>query len=307
MRGRSGRGPQDGRRRRITGGIRTGANLAKHVLAVPSRMLRGRPSDTELDVRLSVSEVAPVSPALPPIAGVAPTNEGELPNPPLLTGDQGASRRFKFLIVNACTIASLGLGMTAIVLAMHQHVQIAALLLLFCIAFDGLDGALARKFGVSTPFGAQMDSLADMCSFGIATPVVAYAWLLGTTPEWIVTPICALVGICAAIRLARFNISPKSSSYFVGVPTTMAAAIIVIATLLMPEPARIIPAAAIAVIALLMVSSFPYVKWSQLRRVPIVLWLIPIALAVVNPPLAFATIIGLYLASGLFLYARGTR
>ena len=49
-----------------------------------------------------------------------------------------------------------------------------ALCLLACITFDGLDGALARKFGVASPFGVQMDSLGDMTSFGIAAPVVVF-------------------------------------------------------------------------------------------------------------------------------------
>ena len=55
--------------------------------------------------------------------------------------------------------------------------------LIACVVFDGLDGALARKLGVASPFGAQMDSLADMCSFGLAAPVVVYASLAGVGPD----------------------------------------------------------------------------------------------------------------------------
>ncbi len=69
---------------------------------------------------------------------------------------------------------------------------IAALCLIACVVFDGLDGALARKLGVSSPFGAQMDSLADMCSFGLAAPVVVYASLAGTVPPAAAASACVL-------------------------------------------------------------------------------------------------------------------
>lgn len=296
MRGRAGSRPTEGRR--ITRGLRSSATLARRVFTAPRRILR-RPA--------GATSVAIVEEPQLRVRTEARAPQTQPPTVPLLTGEPTKARRMKFLLVNLCTVASLAIGMGAIVLAMHEHVRLAAVLLLFCVMFDGLDGALARRFNVATPFGAQMDSLADMCSFGIATPVVAYAWLSGTTPSWVVGPVCALAGVCAAIRLARFNISPKSSSYFAGVPTTMAAAIIVIATLLMPEPVQIVPAALVAVLALLMVSTFPYVKLAQLRRVPVWLWMAPLSLALVSPPLAFAAVIGTYLASGLLLYARGSR
>src|SRR4029453_18940620 len=93
----------------------------------------------------------------------------------LLPGEHTMARKFRFALVNACTLASLGLGLLAIFLAMQGEVRCGAACLVACVAFDGLDGALARKLGVSSPFGAQMDSLADMCSFGLAAPVGVYA------------------------------------------------------------------------------------------------------------------------------------
>ena len=100
------------------------------------------------------------------------------------------------------------------------------------MVFDGLDGALARRLGVASPFGAQMDSLADMCSFGLAAPVVVYASLAGTVSTPAAAVACALVAGCAAIRLARFNVSPKDGRFFCGVPTTMAAAVLALAVLI---------------------------------------------------------------------------
>ncbi|HEV2087117.1 MAG TPA: phosphatidylcholine/phosphatidylserine synthase [Cryptosporangiaceae bacterium] len=240
----------------------------------------------------------------PELAGPAPGDAPEVAR--LLTGEPTASRRRRFIIVNACTVASLVLGVGAIFAAMAGHVPLASAMLLACVAFDGLDGALARRLGVSTPFGAQMDSLADMCSFGIATPVVAYAWLAGSAPVGLVAVACGLVVVCAAIRLARFNVSPENGHYFSGVPTTMAAAIIVATALLQPEP-RLVFAVMVGVLALAMVSTFPYFKVGQLRRVPFWLWPVGGAAAAVDAPMTLSILVGAYLLSGPLLWARQRR
>jgi CDP-diacylglycerol--serine O-phosphatidyltransferase len=210
-------------------------------------------------------------------------------------------------MVQCCTLASLLLGLAAIYAVLHGEVRIGAAILLGCVAFDGADGALARAFGVSTPFGAQMDSLADMCSFGIATPIVAFAWLSGASPVELVAPVCALVAICAAIRLARFNVSPKNGRFFSGVPTTIAAAIIVIAILLRPEAGRWAALVFVAALAAAMVSSFPYLKFGSLRRIP--KWLLPVGAVVValDPSTTLGFLVGAYLLSGPLLWARQKR
>ncbi len=244
-------------------------------------------------------------PAVPPDLAAPP--HGEAPEvAPLLTGEPTAARRRRFVVVNACTVASVLLGMGAIFAAMAGHVPLASVMLLACVAFDGIDGALARRFGVSTPFGGQMDSLADMCSFGIATPVVAYAWLAGSAPVAVVAVACALVAVCAAIRLARFNVSPKNGHYFSGVPTTMAAAIIVATALLQPEP-RLVFAVMVGVLALAMVSTFPYFKVGQLRRVPLWLWPVGGVAVAVDAPMTLSILVGAYLLSGPLLWARQRR
>ena len=222
---------------------------------------------------------------------------------PLLTGPHTPARRLRFAIVNACTIASLLLGMSAIFLAFGGEVPLAALALVGCVAFDGLDGSLARKLGVSTPFGAQMDSLADMCSFGIATPVVAYAWLTPDAPHALVGAACALVAVCAAMRLARFNVSPKNGSYFTGVPTTIAAAIMALSVLLTPVPGAW-PVLLVAALAMLMVSTFPYVKLGRVLRLPPWVWLVPMAGAMIDVPGTFTLAVTAYLASGPVLWFR---
>ncbi len=225
---------------------------------------------------------------------------------PLLPGPATRSRQVRFVIVNALTVSSLLLGMAAIFLAMHGELRFAAFCVIGCVTMDGLDGAMARKLGVASPFGGQMDSLADMCAFGIATPVLAYRWLDEGVNVYALAPACALVTVCAAIRLARFNVSPKDSRYFCGVPTTIVAAILALATLVHPEPAAAL-VATVAVLGALMVSTFPYLKLAQVRRLPPWLLMVPIAGLLVSPPVTFGLAVATYLVSGPVLWMRQRR
>jgi CDP-diacylglycerol--serine O-phosphatidyltransferase len=225
----------------------------------------------------------------------------------LLPGAHTPARRMRFALVNACTLGSLGLGLLAIFLAMHGESRIAAACLVACVAFDGLDGALARKLGVASPFGAQMDSLADMCSFGLAAPIVVYASLAHSVPTAAAAVACMLVAGCAAIRLARFNVSPKDSKFFCGVPTTMAAAVLALTVLIdLPMPG-IAVLGGVAVLAFAMVSSFPYAKLARIVKLPPWVWLLPVVGALVDPRLTFVVAVGAYLASGPVVWLRTKR
>ncbi len=244
----------------------------------------------------------PVSPAVdrtvPPTTGpdrVAATI-------PLLPGEQTVARRIRFATANGCTVASLLLGMFAIFLTMHGDPRLAAVCLVGGVVFDGLDGALARRLGVASPFGAQLDSLADMCTFGIATPVVVYGSLRDAAPVAAVAAACAVVAASAAIRLARFNVSPRDGRFFAGVPTTMAAAVLSVATLLGLRLPGAIAVGAIVLVGLAMVSSFPYAKLSRIAKLPPWLWLLPVLGALLDYRVTFALIVLAYLASGPLLW-----
>ncbi|MGW1058397.1 CDP-alcohol phosphatidyltransferase family protein [Micromonospora rubida] len=255
--------------------------------------------------RAEVQAIVPVSPALAPST---PVDDAASMSIPLLPGERTTARRAKFALVNACTLASLVLGINAIFVAMRGEVRLAALLLIACVVFDGLDGALARKLGVASPFGAQMDSLADMCSFGLAAPVVVYASLVGAAPPAAAAVAAALVVACAAIRLARFNVSPKDGRFFCGVPTTMAAAVLALTVAIgLPLPG-LVQIAGVALLALAMVSSFPYAKLARLVKLPPWLWLAPAIGALVDVRLTFALVVVGYLVSGplLWLHQRRT-
>jgi CDP-diacylglycerol--serine O-phosphatidyltransferase len=194
--------------------------------------------------------------------------------------------------------------MSAIFLSMYGEARWAAVCLVGGVTFDGLDGALARRFGVCSPFGAQMDSLADMCSFGIAAPVMVFTAFHQTAPGALVGTACALVAICAAIRLARFNVSPKDGRFFCGVPTTMAAAVLSLAILIglrLPGPVAV---AALAVLALAMVSSFPYAKLVRIFTLPPWFWLPAVVGALVDYRITFAALVAAYLLSGPAIWLR---
>lgn len=258
--------------------------------------------------RLTAAEIAALAPVSPAVGAT-----GEVDNAisgiaiPLLPGERTPARRAKFALVSGCTVASLMLGMLAIFLAMQGDVRIAAACLIACVAFDGLDGALARRLGVASPFGAQMDSLADMCSFGLAAPVVVYASLAGEVPTVMAAVACALVAACAAIRLARFNVSPKDGRFFCGVPTTMSAAVLALAVLIgLPVPG-VAQVAGLALLAFAMVTSFPYAKLARLVKLPPWVLLVAVVGALIDLRLTFVLIVVGYLVSGPLLWLRHRR
>jgi CDP-diacylglycerol--serine O-phosphatidyltransferase len=260
-----------------------------------------------LPIQSATRSVAPVSPALvtPRIAPAA--DGGPATTIPLLPGERTPARRLKFAIANGCTVGSLLAGLVAVFLALSGdlvHLRLAAVALLACVVLDGCDGGLARRFNVSSPFGAQLDSLADLSSFGVATGIVTYQWLTHTgAAHFPAAMVCALVAVCAAIRLARFNVSPKSGTHFCGVPTTMAAAVLAMDVLIAPEW---VPAwaqiAFVAVYALAMVTAFPYVKLGRILRLPPWVWVVPAIGAMVSLPGTFAAMAGGYLVSGPVLW-----
>jgi CDP-diacylglycerol--serine O-phosphatidyltransferase len=251
--------------------------------------------------------VAPVSPAMPPLITRPDAETGLVPIP-LLPGERTPVRRLQFAVANGCTVASLLLGMAAVFLAIAGDFRLAAVALLACVVFDGCDGGLARRFGVASPFGAQMDSLADLSSFGVATAVVTYQWLIaeGTSP-FAAAPACALVVVCAAIRLARFNVSPKNGRFFCGVPTTMVAAVFAINIVIGPDLPPNLLVTGVAVYAVAMVSSFPYAKLSSVLHLPLWLWAVPAIALMISVPFTFLAIVAGYLVSGPLLWVRHRR
>ncbi len=159
------------------------------------------------------------------------------------------------------TTGNMACGFSAILLAFADHFVAAAALLAGAIVLDIADGAVARLVGATSPFGVQLDSLADLVSFGVAPAVLVHTWALPENP--VVAWLSAFFWLaCAAFRLARFNVTVDpmaDKKYFVGLPSP-GATLIVIATILALQtphhgPGMLVPVGVSIVPALLMVST----------------------------------------------------
>jgi CDP-diacylglycerol--serine O-phosphatidyltransferase len=132
-----------------------------------------------------------------------------------------------YLLPNAFTTAALFCGFFAIVQAMNQRWEVAAIAIFCALVLDGMDGRIARMTNTQSAFGEQYDSLADMVSFGVAPALVAYEWVLKDLGRW--GWLAAFVYCAgAALRLARFNVNVGSvdKRFFQGLPSPAAASLI---------------------------------------------------------------------------------
>lgn len=214
--------------------------------------------------------------------------------------------KVRFAVVNSFTAASLILGFASIILTMAGMLTEAAFCLLASVALDGCDGNLARHWQVSSSFGAQLDSMADMTAFGIAAAALAYYWLMEKEPSHLLIAaiVSSLVALTGAIRLARFNVAPKNDAYFQGIPTTFAAAVIALLYLAAPNLALFWGLGLVALLAILMVSAFPYMKLAQLRQLPKWIWVLAVGGLIYNPTLGALTCASVYLCSGPILWLK---
>jgi CDP-diacylglycerol--serine O-phosphatidyltransferase len=129
------------------------------------------------------------------------------------------------LIPNVLTLAALCSGLTAIRFALQGNLKLAVIAIIVAAIFDALDGRVARRLGVTSRFGAELDSLSDFLCFGVSPALVLYLASLGDAGAlgWIVT---LMFPICSALRLARFNTAlladtpppAWTGSFFTGVP-----------------------------------------------------------------------------------------
>jgi len=144
-------------------------------------------------------------------------------------------RKAMFVLPNLFTVSSIFLGFYALVLCAGDATPVqlyqAALAIFFAMFFDAFDGRVARMTKTQSDFGVQLDSLADVISFGAAPGLLVYKWALAS-----LGPVGLFVSFayaaCGALRLARFNVlaargDKGSSAFFVGLPIPLAAGTIV--------------------------------------------------------------------------------
>ena len=225
-------------------------------------------------------------------------------------------RKGIYVLPNLFTLAALFGGFYAIVMAMNNHYEAAAIGVFAAMVLDSLDGRVARMTNTQSAFGAQMDSLADMVSFGAAPALISYEWALKDLGRWgwfAAFVYCA----CAALRLARFNVNTSvvDKRFFQGLPSPAAAALVMgfiwVVTFLeinQSEVAWVIFALSLYA-GLTMVSNVPFYSFKDFRMrksVPFaVIVSIALGIAVINihPPIMLFTLFVAYGFSGYVVYA----
>lgn len=121
-------------------------------------------------------------------------------------------------IPNAITSLNLVSGCIGIMLAFRGSVELAALMIVFAAVFDFLDGMAARLLHVHSEIGKELDSLADLVSFGVLPGALVFVILENSgTPSWV--PYFGLIiPVFSALRLAKFNLDTRQSESFLGLP-----------------------------------------------------------------------------------------
>jgi CDP-diacylglycerol--serine O-phosphatidyltransferase len=214
------------------------------------------------------------------------------------------------------TVANLFCGYACVVYSTQGDFDTAALLIGIAMVLDTLDGFVARLTKSSTAFGVELDSLADVVSFGLAPAILAFTW--GLYPLGRLGWAAGFIYVtAAAMRLARFNIQTGNvpdKRYFAGLPSPAAASVIASTVYLYPyglqERQVALPALAMILVpALLMVSTMRFrsvkaidVGW---RRSYLALFLLAVALALIatHPRVALVVLSYAYVVTALVLWA----
>jgi len=120
-------------------------------------------------------------------------------------------------LANFLTVLSLFFGFLSIIFSLESHFTFASWAIILSVIFDGLDGQVARKNPVPSEFGKELDSLADVVSFGIAPSILGYIFIYRTFYFWATLALFIYL-FCSVMRLAKYNITPKDklADYFYG-------------------------------------------------------------------------------------------
>lgn len=221
-----------------------------------------------------------------------------------------------YLIPTSFTAANIGMGFLAVLFSLRgfqvgsanfdkaaTYFDYAAIAIGLAILFDTLDGRLARMTKTATEIGVQLDSLADVLTFGIAPIILGYCWGIGATfPEksslhGLGVLVLFMYLMCGAFRLARFNLqatrprvliegTPKiDKKQFVGLPIPLAAGLIASIVHFAPTPLNfygetfarfhsILLTILFGILGLLMVSTIRYTSFKDLGTGKIKVWLV---------------------------------
>jgi CDP-diacylglycerol--serine O-phosphatidyltransferase len=184
-------------------------------------------------------------------------------------------RRARALLPHMLTTGNLAAGFYSIIKGSEGDFDRAAIAILVAAVFDGLDGRVARMTRATSKFGAEYDSIADTVSFGVAPAMLAFHSGAFSELGWTGWVMAFMFTACAALRLARFNVSPgRYRGRFEGLASPPAAGM-VLATVMFTGTLResgislglpaFFGALGLAVLGLLMVSPIPYRSFKDVK------------------------------------------
>jgi len=170
-------------------------------------------------------------------------------------------------IPNIFTLGNLFCGFLSIGYAANHQYTNAAVLVLIGMMLDSMDGRIARMLHVESPLGKELDSLADIVTFGVAPSFLVY-YTIFFNNGFLGLAISGLFPLFGAYRLARFNVTSddESSSHFTGVPITAAGGILALLTLFNEQIPSIVTTVIFTALCFLMVSKL---KIPSLKKVPL--------------------------------------
>ena len=181
----------------------------------------------------------------------------------------------RVILPNMLTLIGVCIGLTSIRFALDEKFEFAIIAIIFAALFDWLDGRIARLIKGTSEVGKELDSLADVISFGVAPAFVMYFWKLNELGRfgWL---LCLIYVSCVALRLARFNVNSNQEpswrdNFFEGVPSP-AGGILVLKPLIVSVTSfdyitlncDIIVPACFIVISLLLISKFPSYSFKKI-------------------------------------------
>ena len=181
----------------------------------------------------------------------------------------------RVILPNMLTLVGVCIGLTSIRFALDEKFEFAIIAIIFAALFDWLDGRIARLIKGTSEVGKELDSLADVISFGVAPAFIMYFWKLNELGRfgWL---LCLIYVSCVALRLARFNVNSNQEpswrdNFFEGVPSP-AGGILVLTPLIISLTDfnyvqlnyDIIVPTCFIIISLLLISKFPSYSFKKI-------------------------------------------
>ena len=178
-------------------------------------------------------------------------------------------RRSIYVLPSVFTVGNIFAGFLALIACLNQQYQVAAVAIGLAVVLDGLDGRIARLANATSDFGLQLDSLADVVSFGIAPSILIYSWGLADFGRFARFSAFVFL-ICGVMRLARFNVQVENLKHFAGLPIPAGAGFIAATVHFFGEPSshplfRTFVVSATYLTALLMISTIRYPSLKRLN------------------------------------------